>query len=96
MTEYILHMDWGHGQEKLSFRNRETILNYLHSGFVPSDCKLEVEHNGERHEWDRTALYAKNYIHKDRTHEFNRVIKAQGELERQRKAWIAMKPKAEA
>ncbi len=93
MSTYTLHMDCQHWQEQLTFRNRDTLLDFLHSGWVPEGCRLEVEHDGERKEWDRAAAYAKNYNKKGRTPQLNRLLKQQAQCAEHMKEWLANRPK---
>lgn len=61
MSDYLLHMDWGWHSDTLTFSKREYLLKFLRNGFVPAECKLTIEHEGEMHDWDRQADYAKAY-----------------------------------
>lgn len=61
MTNYILHYEWPWWSEQTVWTSRECLLNFLRSGFVPEGCRITVEHDGELHEWDREADYAKAY-----------------------------------
>lgn len=58
---YILHMDFGWWQEEQNYCDKAYLIKFLRSGFVPKGCKLIVEHEGEFHEWNREADYAKPY-----------------------------------
>lgn len=91
---YSLHLVWDYGSERLEFRSRESVCNFLYSGFAPPGCRIEVEHKGKRHQWDREADYAKPWRRQPPTQEFNRLLRRQNAESEQRRKWLVRRKTA--